>query len=291
MTTALVLKRPVKRLRVEGILRWAVLVCLVLGQTAAAQDRPVHWLHAGAMPPGAIGSQRLHRGGPLSGYFQPVRIRAPQGARIALASEQGFSDSRSDSRTDSPIGDLLVGMQIAPVYRLRVTEIPNNPGVEIFPTVEVIDRLYPPPGLAQRFPIPIELTLDELELAARGAFVTRVIYVEDPHTALPIAQPASGEQPWVEARPGGDPLVEADERGRPVAILRMGGRVPNASTLAEEAECAPPFVMFDAEQACLQEELHQHEQPKQHERKDDQVEEEPLYPAKLNPPAPGTFLR
>ena len=63
---------------------------LAIGLPAAAQQRPVHWLNAGAMPPGAIGSLRLHRGGPLSGYFQPVRIRAPEGARIALAMEDGF---------------------------------------------------------------------------------------------------------------------------------------------------------------------------------------------------------
>jgi hypothetical protein len=248
MTTVLVLARLLRKWsRVEGILRWAVLVCLVLGRItlgvtpAAAQERPVHWLHAGAMPPGAIGSLRLHRGGPLSGYFQPVRIRAPQGARIALASEEGFSDS--------PAGDVLVGMQIAPVYRLRVTEIPNNPGIEIFPTVEVIDRLYPPPGLALKFPIPIELTLEELELAARGSFVTRVIYVEDPAQALPITMAKDGEQPWVEARPGADPLVEADERGRPVAILRLGGRMPSANTTAAEAAVAP-FVLFDPSEDC-----------------------------------------
>ena len=122
---------------------------------------------------------------------------------------------------------MLVGLQIGPVYRLQVTDIPNNPGVEIFPTVEVIDRLYPPPGLALRFPIPIELTQDELELAARGMFVTRVIYVEDPSIALPIRQTKDGEQPWIEAPPGEDPLVAADGLGRPVAILRIGGRVPN----------------------------------------------------------------
>ena len=92
MTTVLVLARSLpRRLRVEGILRQAVLVVLLSGLTASAQERPVHWLNAGAMPPGAIGSQRLERGGPLSGYFQPVRIRAPQGARIALASEGGYS--------------------------------------------------------------------------------------------------------------------------------------------------------------------------------------------------------
>jgi hypothetical protein len=244
MTTVLVLARPVShRARVEGILRWAVLASLALGQLAAAQERPVHWLHAGAMPPGAIGSLRLHRGGPLSGYFQPVRIRAPQGARIALARDGGFEQS--------PPGDVLVGLSIGPVYRLQVTEIPNHPSVEIFPTVEVIDRLYPPPGLALRYPIPVELTLEELELAANGAFVTRVIYVEDPQQALAIAQPADGEQPWIEAAPGEDPLVTADERGRAVAILRLGGRVPTAAALqANHSTAAAPFVIHDPNAAC-----------------------------------------
>jgi hypothetical protein len=206
------------RSRVDGILRWAVLVVLVSGPRASAQQPPVHWLHAGAMPPGAIGSQRLLRDGPLSGYFQPVRIRAPEGARIALATEGHFAAPQP--------GDALVGMQIGAVYRLAVSSIPNNPGVEIFPTVEVIDRLYPPPGLALRYPIPIELTAEELDLAAQGLFVTRVIYVEDPNQSLPVRRQESETQPWIEARPGDDPLVVADGLGRPVAILRIGGRVP-----------------------------------------------------------------
>ena len=116
---------------------------------------------------------------------------------------------------------------------------------EIFPTVELIDRLYPPPGLALRFPIPIELTQDELELAARGAFVTRVIYVEDPQQALPVAQRRDSEQPWIEAPPGEDPLVTADRFGRPVAILRIGGRVPScrqATVRACHRPCRRPFV-------------------------------------------------
>jgi len=224
-------------------LRWALLVGLVCSPAAVAQQPPVHRLYAGAMPPGAIGSLRLHRGGPLSGYFQPVRIRAPQGARIALATDDRFTYPQSD--------EVLAGLHIGPVYRLQVTEIPNNPGLEIFPTVEVIDRLYPPPGLALRYPIPVELTLDELELAARGAFVTRVIYVEDPQQALRVAQRAEGEQPWFEAPPGEDPLVTADLCGRPVAILRMGGRVPGAAkSQADFGTPAPPIVMYDTEAVC-----------------------------------------
>ena len=242
MTTVLVLAYSLRRMRVEGILRQAVLIGLASGLSASAQDRPVHWLNAGAMPPGAIGSQRLERGGPLSGYFQPVRIRAPEGARIALALEGGNSAA---STRATPANEALVGMQIGYVYRLHVTNIPNNEGVDIYPTIELIDRLYPPPGLALRFPIPIELTQDELELAAGGAFVTRVIYVEDPLHALPVARHANGEQPWMEARAGEDPLVTADRNGRPIAILRIGSRAPNANSQVVGLNAAPPMVLFD----------------------------------------------
>jgi hypothetical protein len=173
----------------------------------------------------------------LLGYFQPVRIRAPKGARIALASEGGFSNVQSD--------DVLVGLQIGAIYRLQVGDLENVDGMEIYPSIEIIDRTYPPPGVALRYPIPIELTQDELELAARGAFVTRVIYIEDPHQALPVAHKADDEQPWVEAPAGEDPMVTADRQGRPVAILRIGGRKPNGPDGSIGGECAPRFVTYD----------------------------------------------
>ena len=206
----------------------------------------MHWLNAGALPPGAIGSLRLHRGGPLLGYFQPVRIRAPHGARIALGMEasSGAFESEAPAPDAVPPNDFLVGMYIGPVYRLTVTNIPNHPGLEIFPTVELIDRLYPPAGLALRYPIPIELTLEELELAAGGAFVTRIIFVEDPQQALPVVYDHKGDQPWMEAPPGEDPLVTADRFGRPVAILRIGGRVPSDLGASAPHE-PPPMIMYD----------------------------------------------
>ncbi len=188
------------------------------------------------MPPGAIGSLRLKRGGPLSGYFQPVRIRAPKGARISLAEEGGFQDYESDN--------VLVGMQVGPVYRLRVADFSPNSSQGVFPTVEVIDRLYPPAGLALRYPIPIELTADELKMAADGMFVTRVIYVENPNQALPADEPQD-EQQWVEAPHGADPLAVADEMGRPVAILRIGSRCPSPANTTLDG-CPPPLLHYNA---------------------------------------------
>lgn len=155
----------------------------------------------------------------MRGYVQPVEIKAPQGALISLAMDGQFDDGDSSTR--------LVGLQISPVYRLKVTNIPRNAGYEVFPTIEIIDRLYAPRGKETRFPIPIELTQEELEMALAGKFVTRVIYVEDTDTALPVAQDPN-EQHWLEVHGSDDVLAEADKLGRPVAILRIGGRLPDA---------------------------------------------------------------
>ena len=172
-----------------------------------------------------------------AGYIQPVEIRVPSGARVAPAVGTRFAHGRADR--------LLVGLRVGGLYRLQVIQVPESPGLELFPTVEILDRLYPPPGQALRFPIPIELTLEELKLAADGHFVTRVIYLEDPQAALPLADPDK-DQRWVEARPGEDPLVMADHLGRPMAILRLGGRLP-AGDQPDDAFLvgSPPVLIYD----------------------------------------------
>jgi hypothetical protein len=171
------------------------------------------------MPPGAIGSRQLLRGGPLPGFFQPVEIKAPAGVLVSLAAGTAFDAGQAAPRR--------AGFLIGAVYRLRVTSIPRAEGLEVFPTIEVIDRLYAPAGQEARFAIPVELTQEDLEIALSGRFVTRVIYLEDPHRALPVATGGNGQM-WFDVGPSRDPLAVADGLGRPVAILRMGGRLPDA---------------------------------------------------------------
>ena len=170
------------------------------------------------MPPGAIGSRQLQRGGPLAGFFQPVEIKAPPGVSISLAVANQFGPPQEAPRR--------VGLLIGSVYRLRVTNIPlpQAEGMEIFPTIEIIDRTYAPADQQVRFAIPVEIDPQDIELALQGKFVTRVIYLEDPHNALPTR--SDNGQSWFEVAPNRDPLAAADELGRPVAILRLGARVP-----------------------------------------------------------------
>ena len=170
------------------------------------------------MPPGAIGSRQLQRGGPLAGFFQPVEIKAPAGVSISLAATNQFVPAMK--------APCRVGLLIGAVYRLRVTNIPlpQAEGMEIFPSIEMIDRTYAPTDQQVRFAIPVEIVGQDIELALQGKFVTRVIYLEDPHRALPTR--SGNNQSWFEVAPGRDPLAAADELGRPVAILRLGAACP-----------------------------------------------------------------
>ena len=205
-----------------------------------AQQPPVHYWHQGVLPPGAIGSRQLQRGGPLPGFFQPVEIKVPAGAEISLTVDSQFDRPRGGPRK--------AGMLIGSVYRMRVTHIRLAEGAEVFPTVEVIDRLYAPIGQELRFPIPIDITEEDLKLAIAGKFVTRVIYLEDPRHALP-AREVGKSQNWFEAAPGQDPLAVADGLGRPVAILRLGGRLPDQGDDPFFFFGSPPFMPVQVEQA------------------------------------------
>jgi hypothetical protein len=219
-----------------------VLVLLSLGAAGRlpAQSPPVHYLHHGVMPPGAIGNRQLQRGGPLPGFFQPVEIKAPPGALVSLAVDQRFDQSQPAPRR--------AGLLIGAVYRLRVTNIRLAEGAEVFPTIEIIDRLYAPTDQQHRFPIPVDITEDDLKLAIDGKFVTRVIYLEDPRQALPAREDAQLVN-WFEAAPGQDPLAVADSLGRPVAILRLGARLPSQDELQDPAFLygSPPFTALPPE--------------------------------------------
>lgn len=200
---------------------WAVAAWLSVS-TALAQRSDVHYLQSATAPPGAVGSVQLLRGGPLPGYFQPVEIQAPPGARVSLATPQGF--------TEPAPAPLVVGMLIGHVYRLKITDIPGeqNVGLEAFPTIELVNRLYPPPGYEARFPVPVQFAQDDLEIALSGQFVTRVVYLEDPLNPLPVAETPQTQR-YYEVHPQDDPLEVADRLGRPMAIARIGSRQPDST--------------------------------------------------------------
>ena len=151
-------------------------------------------------------------------WLQPLKIEAPGGGRVDI-----FSGSRVAVGT--AVSPARVRANVGHLYRLRISDMPKHPGVELFPTIELIDRLHPPEGHADTFPIPIIFTDADIEAVTRGDLVTRVVYLEQPQLAQ-VHDPLRRTIPQ-RVTPNENVLQEADRLGRPMAIIRIGGRRPS----------------------------------------------------------------
>lgn len=202
--------------RFGRLIVWGI-VFLIAGRiTAPAQEG--HPLYPAGLPTGYVGQGALLQPLPMQGHFQPFKLFLPEGTVVSFAQNEGFPMTQ--------VAPAQVGLLVGHVYRFQVTEIPYNSGAELYPTLEIINRLYPPPGKENEFPVEVEISQEDLELALSGRLVTRVIYLEDPMTALPT----TGEEKTTLSQnlePAQNPLTAARQLGRPMAILRIGNRQPD----------------------------------------------------------------
>lgn len=207
-------------LRLPAMMVLASSVVMGLATSAQAQSIPgkSNYILSSDLPPGAVGAAQTFRRPQIEGYFQPIQVSGPQGLHIALAQDGQFLPLLA-----APV---RAGMMVGRIYRIKISGIPGSEGEELFPSIEVIDRLYAPPGREHRFPIPVVLEEEDLRAALRGELVTRVIYLEDSEIAEPVSD-LPGDQRVTEAGGSEDPLQTADQLGRPVAILRIGSRTPD----------------------------------------------------------------
>jgi hypothetical protein len=118
------------------------------------------------------------------------------------------------------------------IYRLKVSNIPGRPGVDLYPTVEVGPALPRTEAFLAHNAIPVQFTPEDFDQVLTGNFVTKVLYLPDPQfQELAVA----GVETLVSTRldPGVDPIVEADRRGAILAIIRLGNKdllVPSPTT-------------------------------------------------------------
>jgi len=171
-------------------------------------------------------------------YFQHVHITAPEGSEVAPAAEGKFLEPMPAPQ--------YYALKVGKTYRFRLTNIPLMPGVELFPTVEILDRTHPPIGEELRHAIEIEFAKEDLYAAVRGKFVTRVIYIENPETAMPISSKDQVGQGYFDVAATADPVLVAKTLGRPVVRIQIGGRAPNDLEDFDQAflyDC-PPFLHY-----------------------------------------------
>jgi uncharacterized repeat protein (TIGR01451 family) len=229
------------------IVAWAICSAGKAQQAAtappsAAVSRPAAGAASGVAGPGgsgagigsvAAGHDAAPGAGPSAGApllepdVQVVRFQGPPGLVVQVL---------APAPLPVPIGDgggiLTVGLKRGVGYRLRITNIPERPGSELFPVIEVVGHLHRPEGIDPgKYPIRVIFIQDDLEdVVDRARLVTKVIYLEDPDQAAPFRMPKD-QIPVVTLNPTEQPLRVATALGRPVAIVRIGGRRPGNEEL------------------------------------------------------------
>jgi uncharacterized repeat protein (TIGR01451 family) len=150
--------------------------------------------------------------------FLYVRFTGPRGTQAT------FYQGRPEGRTfDAPV---VVGLRPGYMYRIKLGGFADQPDAAIYPTLEVRGTLFLPPKVAPcDFPAPVVLTEADLKSAIAGSLVTKVVYLEDPDKAVPASIPPTGPAES-DVPPDRNLLDDARDLGRPVLVVRLGGRVP-----------------------------------------------------------------
>lgn len=173
-----------------------------------------------------------------SGWVQIVRFEAPIGATVEIASSSGAIAIETPSN---------VGLMLGQPYRLRISNIPDRPGITYYPTIRLLGYILPPAHVNPvEYPIPIQFLDRDLDDVNTGRMVSNVVFLEDPLNALPVAFPP-GEMPVVDVRPGEDALFRASDLGRPMIYVQLGSRQPLNDQLESSNEDPTVYMIPQSE--------------------------------------------
>jgi len=120
------------------------------------------------------------------------------------------------------------------IYRLKLSGIPLHPGLELYPTLEVVPSNVRTDAFLAHSSVPVAFTEDDFEQVAAGNYVVKVIYLPDPQFQ-DLATTGTNEVVSTQLEPGVDPIAEAYRRGSILLVVRMGN-------IDLEARNTPPMT-------------------------------------------------
>jgi hypothetical protein len=166
-----------------------------------------------AMIPGAM----MGAGGPGMGSMfangrTSVRFVQPAGMKIAFQTGNGFGDAGREA----PVRYNFVQGSI---YRVRINGIPNRPGKNYYPTIEVYGATPDTMTFLAHSTVPVGFTDEDFEQVNAGNMVVKVIYLPS-STFQDVA--AAEELVSTKLEPGVNPVEEAQRRGTILAVVRLG---------------------------------------------------------------------
>jgi len=162
------------------------------------------------------------------GYNEMGGARSPMTSQIEFIGANGMTvqwDVAAAGAFDS--SPLFLpgrhGFQQGAVYRLKLANIPNQPGRELYPTLEVAPVTPRTQGFLQHAAVPVEFTDNDFDQVLSGNFITKVVYLPKPEFQN-LATAGVGILVNTQLEPGVDPVAEASNRGAILAIIRIGNK-------------------------------------------------------------------
>lgn len=141
-----------------------------------------------------------------------VRFAAPAGMRVGFQSATGAFEK--EPRIEVPG---RINLRAGCTYRLKLSDIPNRPGVNLYPTLAIRNVGQETAALLTHLAVPVELTDEDFDHVTEGQVITKVIFAPSRGADSPVGIGATTSY-----GAGGDAVLEARRQGTILAVLRMG---------------------------------------------------------------------
>ncbi|CAN5513078.1 hypothetical protein BH10PLA2_BH10PLA2_14880 [soil metagenome] len=179
--------------------------------------------------------------GPMMGMQKRTEVRfvGPNGMKISWYVPSG--DGKGAFSPSFLTAPSRYNFMQGALYRLKLSEIANRPGLELYPTLEVVPSGPRSDAFLAHSAVPITFTDEDLDQVAAGNFVVKVIYLPDPQYQ-DLATVGPDEVVSSRLEPGVDPLAEAQRRGNILLVIRLGNidlEAPNTPAMDAPVGNAP----------------------------------------------------
>ncbi|MCS6851732.1 MAG: hypothetical protein NZ700_11255 [Gemmataceae bacterium] len=197
-------------------------------------------------PPGAVAALGAlpHAQAPqFPSHRTEVRFVGPAGMKISWYAPAG--DGKQGFATTQLDAPARYNFVQGAIYRLKLSEIPNRPGLELYPTLEVVPANVKTHPFLAHSAVPISFTEEDFDQVVSGNYLVKVIYLPDPQFQ-DLAATGPDEVVSTRLEPGVDPIAEAHRRGSVLLVVRMGNidlEAPNTPPMdAPSPYCARPMA-------------------------------------------------
>jgi hypothetical protein len=177
----------------------------------------------GGFPNGAVAAAGALTGGYMGQFAAArtsVRFIEPRGMKISwMIPSPDHKRVWNDKPLEAPA---TYNFTQAAIYRLKLSDIDGYPGVDLYPTLEVVPAKERAMTFLAHSSVPVSFTPEDFRMVNAGNYVVKVIYLPDPQYQDIAVGGGIGELISTQLQPGEDPIAEATKRGSILLIVRLG---------------------------------------------------------------------